>query len=126
MIIALGNKWLQRNVANQIMRPYYTSAAMRLAARLLLNLRAMTGTNESLTAFISPIHFTNVASAALKVARQDEEDENNLQAPSNALKLKYDLQRMGTMKWCQAIQERNKEKKADAKDLFRDSWRCII
>ena len=47
-----------------------------------------------MTEFISPTYFTHVAQAALRVAKQDETDESYLGAPSNAVKLKFDITRM--------------------------------
>ncbi|KAJ8018205.1 hypothetical protein HOLleu_43939 [Holothuria leucospilota] len=121
LIIALGNQWLVRNLGNPLMRKYYVSAVMRLSSRLLMVLRQMatpsTGTN--MEDYLDPTYFTYVARAALKVAQQDNEDEEDLKAPSNALKLSYDIKRMANIKLAQAIQARDQGKKRSAQDFLQ-------
>ncbi|XP_069134528.1 uncharacterized protein [Argopecten irradians] len=111
LIIALGNQWLTRNVGNKLMRKHYVSAVMRLASRLLVQLRilATPSTGNTLEHYLDPNFFTHVAQAALKVARQDDDDEENLEAPSNAIKLAYDLKRVGNIKLAKAIKNGDEE-----------------
>ncbi|PIK32850.1 hypothetical protein BSL78_30338 [Apostichopus japonicus] len=120
LIVALGNQWLMRNLGNKLMRKYYVSAVMRLSSRLLLTLRGMVtpSTGIYMEDYLVPGYFTYVAKAALQVAQQDAADEENLRAPSNALKLSFDIKRMANIKVAKAIQAQNQEKKASAKDFL--------
>ncbi|OWF34468.1 uncharacterized protein LOC110445058 [Mizuhopecten yessoensis] len=121
LIIALGNQWLTRNIGNKLMRKYYVSAVMRLASRLLIQLRIMATpeTGNHLENYLHPMFFTHVARAALKVARQDSDDEENLEAPSNAIKLSYDLKRVGNIKLAKAIKNGDEENRKAAKDFLK-------
>ncbi|XP_069107330.1 uncharacterized protein [Argopecten irradians] len=121
LIIALGNQWLTRNVGNKLMRKHYVSAVMRLASRLLIQLRilATPSTGNNLEHYLDPKFFTDVAQAALKVARQDDDDEENLEAPSNAIKLAYDLKRVGNIKLAKAIKNGDEENRKASKDFLK-------
>lgn len=121
LIIALGNQWLIRNVGNKLMRKYYASAVMRLSSRLLIELRSMVtpSTGTDMEDYLSPLYFEHVAKAALKVARQDSVDEETLQAPSNAIKLSYDIKRLASIKLANAIQTSDRVKREAADDFLQ-------
>ncbi|XP_033725163.1 uncharacterized protein LOC117315128 [Pecten maximus] len=121
LIIALGNQWLTRNIGNKLMRKHYVSAVMRLASRLLIQLRILATPNTGihLENYLHPMFFTHVAQAALKVARQDNDDEENLEAPSNAIKLSYDLKRLGNIKLAKAIKNGDEANRKAAKDFLK-------
>ena len=53
LIISLGNLWLMKNAGNKLKHTYYTSSRMKGAARLLLNLRKLTGTSEPMSYFLN-------------------------------------------------------------------------
>lgn len=120
LIVSLGNHWLLRSVGNQLMRKYYTSAVMRLSSRLLITLRGMVTppTGTRMEDYLDPAFFTHVAEAALKVAQQDSFDEDNLQAPSNAIKLAHDIKRMANIKLARSIESRNREMKESTIDFL--------
>ena len=82
------------------MRKYYVSFVMRLAARLKIEIHKLSGstTASSLEDYLTPANFDTISKAALKVARQDEDDEDNLAAPSNAIKLSHDFKRLAGIK----------------------------
>lgn len=127
LIIGLGNQWMTRNLNNKLMRKHYASAAMRLSSRLLLQLRLLEtpATGVSMNDYIEPKYFHTVAQAALKVARQDERDESTLGAPSNALKLSFDVKRLASIKLAKAIQDGDRAEREKAKDfleLMAISW----
>ncbi|XP_060064937.1 uncharacterized protein LOC132545279 [Ylistrum balloti] len=121
LIVGLGNQWMRRNVGNKLMRKYYASAVMRLASRLLIQLNSMVtpASGKDLESYIHPMYFTEIAKATLKVARQDEDDEEKIEAPSNAIKLAYDLKRMGNLKLANAIKQCDNIKKSEAKDFLK-------
>ncbi|KAJ8017713.1 hypothetical protein HOLleu_44683 [Holothuria leucospilota] len=120
LIVSLGNLWLQRSIGNELMRKYYTSAAMRLSSRLLITLRGMATppTGTAMEDYLAPEFFQHVAQAALKVAQQDCSDEESLQAPSNAVKLAHDIKRMANIKLARSIESRNKEMKESSIDFL--------
>lgn len=120
LITALGNQWMRRNLGNKLMRKHYVSAAMRLSSRLLLQLRSMVtpATGISMDDYLDPKFFSDVARAALKVARQDACDEENLGAPSNAIKLSFDIKRLTNIKLAKAIQEEDQNARQKAKDFL--------
>jgi len=121
LIITLGNQWLLRNLGNKLMRKYYVSAAMRLSSRLLLTLRGMVTpkTGNDMEDYLDPAYIPYVARAALRVAGQDATDEENLKAPSNALKLSFDMKRLSNIKLGKAIETRNRSKKESALDFLQ-------
>ena len=53
----------------------------------------------------------------MKVARQDKDNDEDFGAPSNAIKLKYDLKRLGCLKLSEAIIE----KKDLQKEMLKSS-----
>ena len=126
LIIALGESWLRCNIDNKLKRKYYSSQRMRLAARFLIALRLLekarvdhdrqsevtvlesepaevsdTGNQEEkfLWDFLVPARYDDAVKAALQVALPLMDDEEDLKAPSNAIKLKYDLIRLINAKW---------------------------
>ena len=60
LIIMLGNIWMAKNIDNKLKRKYYTSSRMRDAARLLMNLRELSGQNQDMLQFIEPEFFDYV------------------------------------------------------------------
>ena len=135
MIVMMGNATLNRNIGNIAMRRYTTSSVMRLLARLLIEMRALQpeeSLQKSLTfyAAIHPSQYENFVTAVFRVCKeeavdkaQEEEEELerlekvgaaaaclNLKAPSNAIKLSYDLQKMCRMKVSIAIDDEIKER----------------
>ncbi len=127
LIVLLGNQWFIRNIGNPLMRRYYVSAIMRLCARLLIALRKMVipSTGIRMEDYLVPAYFQHVARAALKVANQDDMDEENLRAPSSALKLSYDIKRLLDIKVGVAIKTGNKQMREEADDfltLMKIEW----
>ena len=127
LIIVLGNQWLVRNVGNVLLRRYYTSAVMRICARLLIVLRSMTKppTGTGMIDYLSPAFFHHVARAALKVRSQDDTDAENLQAPSSSLKLSYDLKHLCDIKVATGIKTGDTQMRTEGDDflmLLKIEW----
>ena len=122
LIMMLGESWLRRNVANLEKRNYYASSRMRLAAKLLQHLNTLMkykemqdkngdpelveepSTSESVLDkamwdFLTPEHFEDVVLSSIKCTYPNADDMEDLRAPSNAIKLKYDIQRLVNTKW---------------------------
>ena len=119
LIIALGNEWMFRNVGNKISRRHYTSQVMRMAGRLKLELNDGKEEPMDLRSYISPQFFPDICRAVMRVARQDEDNDEEFGAPSNAIKLKYDLKRLGCLKLSEAIIEKNDLRKSDAEEFIQ-------
>jgi len=112
LIVELGDSWLQRSIGNPKAK-YYSSGHMRLMARLLLHLRNKeVGTADEMNRgtddpkvskrmwdFLVPGHFPDVALAALQCALPFLDDDQDLAAPTNAIRLKYDVVRLLDFKW---------------------------
>ncbi|XP_033729942.1 uncharacterized protein LOC117319213 [Pecten maximus] len=120
LILTLGESWLRRNLDNTEKRKYYASQRMRLCARLLLQLRQMNQSDEKQSQedssdshkdgkekcmwdYLKPSRFDDVALAAIKCCIPFVDDEEDLQSPSNAIKLKYDIRRLLNAKWANVI-----------------------
>lgn len=119
LIVALGNNWHKRNVGNKLMRKHYVSAVMRLTSRLLIEIRKLTESEQRLEYYLQPKYFSEVAHAALKVAKQDDDNDDNLQAPSNAIKLGYHLKRLCNLKLGLAIRHGNDDQRRASKNFLK-------
>ncbi|XP_062575025.1 uncharacterized protein LOC134236887 [Saccostrea cucullata] len=119
LILALGNHWHKRNIGNKLMRKHYVSAVMRLTSRLLIETRKITQSEQRLEYYLQPRYFSEVAHAALKVAKQDDDNDENLQAPSNAIKLGYHLKRLCNLKLGLAIRQGNDDQRRASKNFLK-------
>ncbi|XP_014676676.1 PREDICTED: uncharacterized protein LOC106816566, partial [Priapulus caudatus] len=140
LLVALGESWLRRNQDNKNKRKYYASQRMRLNSRMLIELRneedrvveernkeqskvadkppvKNVKNSGSMWDFLTPAYFDKVVLAALKCALPYMDDEEELAAPSNAIKLKYDIKRLLHAKWAFAMKvKRDETSEAIAKD----------
>ena len=119
LIVALGNEWMFRNVDNKISQRHYTSQVMRMAGRLKLELNDGKEEPMDLRSYISPQFFPDICRAVMRVARQDEDNDEEFGAPSNAIKLKYDLKRLGCLEFSEAIIEKNDLRKSDVEEFIQ-------
>ena len=118
LICCLGNIAMKRNISNKATRANNVSSAMRLAARWLIELRTFQDTEEkqkklNCYSALVPEQYENIVSAVFAVCREacedsveDEQldpDEGGLGAPSNAIKLSYDIGRLCAAKTTKAI-----------------------
>jgi hypothetical protein len=94
---------------------------MRLCARLLENVRFLTGIPDfTVTDILSPKYFDDVVKVTLDLCKLDEHDR--LKHPSVALKVGYDL---GRLKLCNGIKQQNDEGVHAAKEfleLIKFQW----
>ena len=144
LICCLGNLSMKRNIGNKVMRRYTVSSVMRLAARCLMELRDLQPDEEgrkNLTWYqaLVPDQYDNMVKAVFAVCREsfiegleelDEDvDEDDLEAPSNAIKLSYDIGRLCSIKCTMAIDLKDhvlgeKERKNVKRfmDKFKYNW----
>ena len=101
LIINLGNQWMMRHRRNEIMRKYYTSSVMRLAAKLKLAAQTLTDTSYEINHYLAPRYFETIIKAALVCCHA--EDEEDIKAPSTAIKFGHDIKRMVNAKLAKAI-----------------------
>ena len=124
---------MKRIIGNKATRSHNVSSAMRLAARWLIELRNLQETEElkkNLTCYddLEPGQYQNIVSAVFAVCCEDsvedevEPDEDDLEAPSNAIKLSYDIGRLCAAKTTKAIamtQKNNPAGEIDRKNAKR-------
>ncbi len=118
-IVALGNSWIRRNISNELRRKYYASSRMRQAARLLINVRDVTKKEAEMRSFLVPQHFDSVVRGALLTASSDYDDDEDLNSPSTAVRLSYDIKRMVNAVWGEAIRANEDAVKKSCKDFLR-------
>jgi len=119
LIVGLGNIWMEKNIGNKLKRGKYTRDIMRLVANLLCNIREETRTEETFTNYLKPAYFHSIAKATLTTAGVDLEDAENLEKPSNAVKLGHDIKRLANIKIGLAIIKEEKKEKEEAEDFLR-------
>ena len=123
LILLLGQSWMRRSIENKEKRCNYTSQHMRLVAKMLMHLQQMSqddGAEEhnELWAYIHPRYFENVAEAALLCSLPLMDDEEELKAPSNAIRLKHDIVRMANAKWAYIVKKDGVTEEATACQTF--------
>ena len=101
---------MQKNIGNILKRGRYTSQVMRLAARLLINLRKCKKLEggTSMWDYLKPELFEAIVEATLLTALQVLFIINIWQSPSNAITLGFDVKRMINVKLAIAIQDEDK------------------
>lgn len=120
LIIHLWNQWMQKNVGNKLKRGAYTSAIMRLVARLLLNLRKLKPLpNRYMSNYPTSGHFDTLCHAIIITSASNMDDEEDLLKPSNALKLGFDLKRLADGKIGHSLITGNRAEREEAKDFLK-------
>ncbi|XP_030843815.1 uncharacterized protein LOC115924951 isoform X2 [Strongylocentrotus purpuratus] len=123
LIIAVGESYLRRNIANETKRKYYASQRMRDCSKLLMQVRERDASMKSLDMWglLRPTHVDLVVEASLDMAMRTMDDEEDLKSPSTAIKMKYDLERMAHSKCIFAIKEYDRTKETKWKDAKEES-----
>ncbi|XP_062574168.1 uncharacterized protein LOC134236011 [Saccostrea cucullata] len=119
LVINLGNQCMQRNRDNRTMAKYYTSSIMRRATKLLMNAReSLNDASLDMDCLLQPKYFDTIVKAALLCSKPDDFDEENLQAPSTALKLGFDIKRMTSAKLSYALMKNDQLKMEESKSIL--------
>jgi hypothetical protein len=138
---------MKRNIGNKVMRPYNVSSDMRLVARALIELRELQEGEDAQKNFtwydgLHPDQYDNIVKAVFAVCREnfneaegeDDDDGDDLEAPSNAIKLSYDIARLCNVKVTRCIVEgynvlAEKTRKETKRFLFSPfyyvNWRLV-
>ena len=120
LIVSLGNQWMDKNFGNELNRRKYTSQIMRLCAKLLVNLRQLNPLeNDSMWDYLQPQHFQAVVGATLLTTAPEMDDEEELEIPSNSIKLGFDIKRMANIKIALAIENGQSSDKQDAEEVLK-------
>lgn len=114
LITTLGNVWLMKSIDNKMKRKHFASFHMRLAARLLTLLRVKCNTNASMFDLIKPENFDQFADCTLEACRVEEE----LQHPSTAIKLGYDIMRIASAKLGYCIKNNDEKGRQEVTDFM--------
>uniref|UniRef100_A0A8W8MSU3 Uncharacterized protein n=1 Tax=Magallana gigas TaxID=29159 RepID=A0A8W8MSU3_MAGGI len=121
IILMLGDIWLSKNIDNKRKRKHYASYHMRLAGRLLLLVRETTNLSLSMSDFLVPKYFNVFVSCALKACDgvdKEESDEYDLDHPSTALKIGFDLCRLASVKLGNSIKSGEEQGRLDASNFL--------
>ena len=128
LIVGLGEEWFLKACDNRLRRDGYSSFHMRQMARLLMKLREISGhMTQSLSEYLVPKYFDTVAEAALLCCTVDNADE--LEHPSTAIKLGFDVARVANTKLCLCLKTGDQEKKQETLDflqLMRMRWSFLV
>ncbi|XP_070183875.1 uncharacterized protein [Littorina saxatilis] len=106
LIQELGHHWYDSLVSNKLQREKYARNYMRLVARLLLKLRSETGeTSMTMSEFLTPSFFDSIVKCCIHLAQPDNEDFEEAKAPSNPIKLEFEIQRLLDIKWAMLVKK---------------------
>ena len=142
LIVALGNLAMKRNIGNKDMRPYNVSSDMRLVARALIELRELQEGEDAQKNFtwydgLHPDQYDNIVKAVFAVCREnfneaegeDDDDRDDLEAPSNAIKLSYNIARLCNVKITSCIvrdnivlAEKTRKETKRFMEMFKYNW----
>ena len=91
LIVVMGNYWLRQNVGNKKNRHKYTSARMTWPqCYLLMHVKKIEKEETcSMNDLLTPSKFDTVVTAALHCAPMDNDDDEELEHPSAALKINF-------------------------------------
>jgi hypothetical protein len=120
LIVSLGESWLRRSIDNRLKRKYYSSQHMRQCGRFLIELRKLANHESmSMSDCIKPENYDMAARAALNISKPQMDDETELEAPSNAIKFKFDLLRIAHCKIAFALKNKLEEAARDAEQFLK-------
>ena len=111
--------WLKKNIGNLLKRGKYTKQMMRLIATFLRNFRKITGQQDvQMWDVLTSANYKCIAYAVLTTATHDIEDISELKAPSNAVKMGFEIKRMISIKVAESVLSKKPEARADAEELL--------
>jgi hypothetical protein len=120
IILMLGDIWLSKNIDNKRKRKHYASYHMRLAGRLLVLLQEMNNLSLPMSDFLVPKYFDSFVCCTLKAcdAMYKDTEDSDLDHPSTALKIGFDLCRMASVKLGNSIKSGDEQGRVDATDFL--------
>ena len=130
IIIQLGEIWFANSIGNKRKRKNFSTYRMRLAARLLLNLRDGEEDKRTMCDFLTPAHFDDIVLAAIKTCDIKEvSNENEMKHPSTAVKIGYDITRLVSAKMGIAIRSKDQTTIEECQSLlalYRQEWKFRV
>lgn len=126
LIVCLGDVWLAKSMENELRCRNYSSFRMRLAARLLMLLRASLKIPDlKMIDAVVPKHFNHFCEAAIEACQPSGDINLDLEHPSVALKIGDDLSRIAALKLGFAIEiddEKMRKESNDFLELLKLQW----
>ena len=92
---------------------------MRGAARLLQNIRKLSNSEENMSSYLKPECFDTIVKATILTASPEMDDEEELKAPSTAIKLGYDIKRLAGTKWGNGLRRNDQIAVAETKNFLK-------
>jgi len=132
LIVGLGDIWVMKNVDNKRKRRNYSSFHMRLAARLLKELRKRKNQAQlSFTEAIKPSEFDMFVESSLTCGYADpsKQENDDMCHPSVPLKLGFDISRLAGLKIAQSIKKSDEVGQKEASDfiqLLKMEWNTRV
>ena len=132
LIVGLGDIWVMKNVDNKRKRRNYSSFHMRLAARLLKELRKRKNQAQlSFTEAIKPSEFDMFVESSLTCGYADpsKQENDDMCHPSVPLKLGFDISRLAGLKLAQSIKQSDEVGQKEASDfiqLLKMEWNTRV
>lgn len=122
LIIGLGDIWVMKNVDNKRKRKYYSSFHMRLAARLLQELRQKKDEAQlNFQEALKPGKFDLFVESSLACAYSDSLELGNVELhhPSTLVKLGFDISRLAGLKLAHSIKMSDEVGRQEATDFIQ-------
>ncbi|XP_013383013.2 uncharacterized protein LOC106153550 [Lingula anatina] len=126
LILHLGNQTIKNVAKNLLKRGRYASDKMRLAARILIEIRKIMAKEITWDEVLKPENFTIIVTAVTTLAGIGKEG-NTYETPSNALKGGYVIKDLANIKESAALMSSPKnlqraEEAADVIKLMEKNW----
>ena len=128
IICQLGEEWYLKGLDNPARRCEYASTHMRTIAKLMLKCQQLAKERQNkelqectMGQLLIPENFSLLTEAALKCASKEGRDvsePSDLESPSIARRIGFDLTKMATTKFCLALENVNQKEKQEAVDFL--------
>ena len=120
IILLLGKMWISKNVGNLLKRGKYTAQVMRLVSNFLKNYRKITN-NPSATLWqvLKPENYRNIVYAVITTATHDLQNVTELKAPSNSIKMGFEIKRALAIKVAESILSKDITSRDEAEELLK-------
>ena len=120
IILKLGKMWITKNVANVLKRGKYTAGVLRLVGNFVKNYREITGNiSISLNDILPSQNHSNIVYGVLATATHDLQNIVDLKAPSNAIKMGFEIKRAISVKIAESILGNRPHERDDAEGLLK-------
>ena len=120
IILKLGKMWITKNVGNILKRGKYTSQVLRLVGHFLKHYRKITDSpSATLWQALRSQNYHNIVYAVITTATHDLENVDELKAPSNSIKMGFEIKRAIAVKVAESILSNDPASRDDAEALLK-------